>query len=499
MLPKPRLDRLTRELTRADAEEPRPSTGAAPPEWVADYHVVLIVADALRADALPPNRTGNEAFAKEGDTPFLDHWLAGGYQFRRAYTQSTNTRRSVPPLFFGTRAFEHPAMAGISLAQAMKQNGRVPIAIVPKSFVGSDKMATRALVDDFSHVELYDEKQQERMVSKTGNLLDRVQGKRFFAWIHLYGTHGPYYAGRVTTLADGGAPNRYRLALRWLDDQARQVLELFDERSLTANTVFIFTSDHGEQISARRSGHGATVEEAETRAPLTVRVPGKPGGIVATVAGNIDIFPTALDLIGAEPVPEARGHSLVPQMADPDRTEERPYLLLNGLGTEHGLVMGRRKLTYDSVGGVFARYDLDLGERQSLFRENSPIDSKLVSLLIRNNPELASEELYQPLTCQLLALRLSEAKGTVVSPRLEFLLRTASLTRDEEVALALDRLFDRATTDVRLAMVWYLSPNQGERWVWRLAATLPELGAHERDRAAATLARRRPPVGGNPR
>ncbi len=378
----------------------------------------------------------------------------------------------------------------------MAQSGRTSIALVPRGFVGPENPETRTLLDDFVHVETYDENRQQDSPEKLRSLLRRVRGKRFFAYLHLYNTHGPYRAGRVTTPADGGAPQRYRLALRWLDGQMRELIALFADLDRSSNAVFIFTSDHGERIEARQSGHGGTVEEAEVRAPLTIMVPGKPGAIIERVAGNIDIYPTALDLIGAAPPPEARGRSLIPQMDDPTHGSEYPYYIVNGLGTQHAIVLGRQRLTYHSIGGFLTRHDLDLGERQNLFQPDSSVDSELASVLVRMNPEPASVVLHQPRTRLRLVQLIADIDGDVASPQLELLLRTAALTQDDEVMLALDALFDRATAEVRLEMVWHLGQSYGERWKQRLIATLPELSASDRALCVSTLARRNIAVDG---
>src|SRR5690606_30888844 len=71
-----------------------------------DYNVLLVIVDTLRADALLPARGEGQPFAQDGDTPFLDAWLSKSFRFRRAYSQASRTRRSLPPTFRSLEASE---------------------------------------------------------------------------------------------------------------------------------------------------------------------------------------------------------------------------------------------------------------------------------------------------------------------------------------------------------------------------------------------------------
>jgi N-acetylglucosamine-6-sulfatase len=81
------------------------------------------------------------------------------------------------------------------------------------------------------------------------------------------------------------------------------------------NTFFVFTSDEGYFYGE----HGLSYErrlayEESARIPLMIRYPAliKPGSFVDSMALNIDIAPTLLQVAGAEPLAKAQGRSLLP-------------------------------------------------------------------------------------------------------------------------------------------------------------------------------------------
>jgi arylsulfatase A-like enzyme len=80
-------------------------------------------------------------------------------------------------------------------------------------------------------------------------------------------------------------------------------------------TVVIFSSDHGQTLGS----HGGLVDkgwhhfEEIQRIPLIIRLPGQRSAEIADLVSLIDIYPTILDLAGADWDAEAtHGASLVP-------------------------------------------------------------------------------------------------------------------------------------------------------------------------------------------
>jgi arylsulfatase A-like enzyme len=90
-----------------------------------------------------------------------------------------------------------------------------------------------------------------------------------------------------------------------LDWNVGRLLTAVSERGLAENTIFVFTSDHGEMFGAQgRRAKNIFYEEA-VRVPFLVRWPGRiPAGRTVDACLNTpDVMPTLLSLMGL-PVPE---------------------------------------------------------------------------------------------------------------------------------------------------------------------------------------------------
>lgn len=184
----------------------------------------------------------------------------------------------------------------------------------------------------------------------TGWLRRRPAERPFFLWLHYIDPHAPYIPGsgaRVNSFrgdsllagagdaeVDGVPPDIARLRsgeVRPNQEQKEQmrrlydgevaevdaaiggVLDELDELGLTASTIVLCVSDHGEEFW-EHSGveHGRTVYEEVVRVPVLLRWPGRvpAGKEVESLAGLIDIAPTVIDLLGWPPPAGLDGRSL---------------------------------------------------------------------------------------------------------------------------------------------------------------------------------------------
>jgi len=133
----------------------------------------------------------------------------------------------------------------------------------------------------------------------------------FFLYVHAMDTHSPF-----------GPPAEFREV--WPRDERPQVYDLYDgeilytdywvgrlidsfrDRGLLERTVFVFTSDHGEEFGERGPGqwnwsHGYTARRPQLHVPLLVRLPGgRVGGtVIDRRTRHIDLAPTLLGLVGS--------------------------------------------------------------------------------------------------------------------------------------------------------------------------------------------------------
>jgi hypothetical protein len=121
-------------------------------------------------------------------------------------------------------------------------------------------------------------------------------------------THAPFKRhrgfGRFLGEKDRPAPiNAYDSAILYTDHWLRELVEALRTRAMLERTVFVFTSDHGEEFGEAGDGwwdrsHGSTLRRAQLEVPLLIRLPGErsPGRRVAGLTRHIDLAPTLLRL-----------------------------------------------------------------------------------------------------------------------------------------------------------------------------------------------------------
>ncbi|MCX7016853.1 MAG: sulfatase-like hydrolase/transferase, partial [Candidatus Sumerlaeota bacterium] len=200
-------------------------------------------------------------------------------------------------------------------------------------------------------------------------------------------TNSPYpdrNAGKPNPYRDGKmvqqmASDYYGLVAE-VDSWVGQILKQLDDYGLTANTLVVFTSDHGEMLGDHGMHSKFVFYEGSVHIPLILRLPGviPAGTVVKTPVSQIDIHPTILDYCGVTGGP-VEGRSLRPLVEGKDNgagwfvvsewaKESNPgFMVFDG---RWKLVLGRDA----TVRSLDALYDL----------RNDPLE---MINLIGNNPD----------------------------------------------------------------------------------------------------------------
>lgn len=126
---------------------------------------------------------------------------------------------------------------------------------------------------------------------------------------------GPLDEGTIRRLVQG-----YYAGTSYIDAQIGRLLDELDELGLTSNTIVVLWTDHGYHLGEHDLWCKTTNFELDTRVPLIISAPGKPGGRKTdALAELVDLYPTLADLAGLG-VPEGlEGISLAPVLEDAGR------------------------------------------------------------------------------------------------------------------------------------------------------------------------------------
>ncbi len=83
-----------------------------------------------------------------------------------------------------------------------------------------------------------------------------------------------------------------------LDDCIAALLNTLDETGLAENTIFVFTSDHGDMLGSQGTVRKQKPWEESIRVPFLLRCPGVPSRASDALINSPDIMPTLLGLCG---------------------------------------------------------------------------------------------------------------------------------------------------------------------------------------------------------
>lgn len=120
--------------------------------------------------------------------------------------------------------------------------------------------------------------------------------ERFFLWVHLFDPHAAYEP--PAPWADRFADRPYDGEIAYMDAQIGRLLA--HPRIADPTTLVMAVADHGESLGEHgEASHAMLAYDSTLRVPWLVRGPGVVAGARITApASQIDLFPTALGLLG---------------------------------------------------------------------------------------------------------------------------------------------------------------------------------------------------------
>jgi arylsulfatase A-like enzyme/Flp pilus assembly protein TadD len=308
---------------------------ADPPRPAAARHLVLVTIDTLRADRL--GVYGN----RQVETPRLDRIAREGAMATAATAHVPLTRPSHVTLFTGRLPTETGVRDNVSpavgpdvplLAEVLKKSGFRSAGFISSVVLDASSGLDRGF-DTYSapfegnaaEAQFLSTLQRKGDVTTSEAIawLESVRHAnaatpRLFLWLHLYDPHAPYdppepYATRY-------AERPYDGEVAFSDELVGRLDDALSRLGLRNETLLVLTSDHGEGLGEHgETLHGFFAYETTLHIPLIARGPGIPAGTrLASSIRLVDLFPTALDLLGVPSPANARlsGVSLAPALRD---------------------------------------------------------------------------------------------------------------------------------------------------------------------------------------
>jgi choline-sulfatase len=301
---------------------------------------LLITVDTLRPDL---GFTGYERPV----SPNLDQFARKAIVYEHAYSISTYTGFSIPPMMASRYPSEMPRTdrhevkylsQNILLAERLRAAG-YHTAGAASHFLFTPQLGW---IDGF-----------ERFVSvpsegtaPAGSSLDWYHSSRglaqtaiellsdpqitsgpFLIWVHFVDPHSQYLEHKGFSHFGHDPRGLYDGEVAYTDFYIGQVLSTLEASPLAEHTAIIFTADHGEAFGEHgETHHGRHIWEEIVRIPLVVFAPGIVPRKIARRISAVEIAPTILDLAKLPEDPGARGRSFAPELYGAD-LPERPILI----------------------------------------------------------------------------------------------------------------------------------------------------------------------------
>ena len=183
--------------------------------------------------------------------------------------------------------------------------------------------------------------------------------------------------GRLPRAQSDRQRRAYYGQISHIDSQISRLILFLQRTGLMANTIFIFTSDHGELLGDHCTFRKTLSLEGSAKIPLVINAPrrfGLPGGQSSDLpVTHMDLMPTLLEMAGLGVPDSVEGRSLVPILKGEQTPDAwRPYV--HGEHARPGapeggvqfLVSSREKYTWFTGDGTELLFDLQADPQEEV-------------------------------------------------------------------------------------------------------------------------------------
>ena len=290
------------------------------PPTCSDCNIIIILVDTLRADHL-----GCYGYT-QNTSPNIDALARQSIQFNHAFSAAPWTSASVASLFTSFYPSAHGitalsergsetissilSMDFLTLAEVLRQNGYATYAVTANGWI-TPRLGFSQGFTVFKELAYTDGGDAENITGIAIELLDSANHSQpFFMYLHYMDSHMPYEPLPEFDIFNdslGGYSSEYQTKINaydgeilYLDGKLGEFFTYLKERKIYDDTVILFVADHGEQFGEHsEEGHGKSVYNVETQVPLLI----KSNGVRVErndIASLIDVYPTILDIVGAD-------------------------------------------------------------------------------------------------------------------------------------------------------------------------------------------------------
>jgi arylsulfatase A-like enzyme/Tfp pilus assembly protein PilF len=327
------------------------------PGALAGSNVLLVTIDTLRADRVGAYGGGRSP----GLTPAIDRVAASGVRFARAYAHApmtlpahTSILTGLVPPHHGVRNNGATALApGIPTIASILHDAGYRTGAFVGAFVldarfglarGFDVYDDRVGSDTGPVTFAFAERTADRVTALAGDWILGAPGKvgadsagapsklgadsggapsklgaydqrlttndqlpkPWFCWIHLFDPHAPYRA------PEQRVAEPYDNEVAFTDAQLGRLFDRLRAAGQLDATLLVIVGDHGESLGEHgEATHGLFGYEATLRIPMIIAGPSIRPSVSEGAAGQADLLPTVLDLLGVTPPPRLDGQSLL--------------------------------------------------------------------------------------------------------------------------------------------------------------------------------------------
>lgn len=287
-------------------------------------NVLLVVIDAMRADAVVP-----------AVAPRTVELAQDAIRFDAHYSGGNSSRAGMFSVFYGLPGTYWDAFSNLTqppvVMDLFRRNG------YQLGLFASAPIYRAAALDRTALARVPNLRLETVSSYKGSSGWDRAITEEWFGWLDRRDPSRPffgflYYDAAVSMEPPDNYPSvlpvlpgastqmrryaRYLTAVHYVDSLLGRVLDDLQRRHLLESTVVIVTSDHGMEFDENGlgfTGHGTAFDALQMRTPMVIRWPGRPPARISHRTSHNDLAPTLVtELFGCTNPPSdySSGHSL---------------------------------------------------------------------------------------------------------------------------------------------------------------------------------------------